>query len=102
MNDVMSEYPPPSASAIEKMLMDEMNLKYENFRNDALLKEIIHEELERMGGVAGLGSMTGWLMITKKELTNNIILRIEAVFNKEKKRIDSKLFFTHCLTTTSI
>lgn len=72
-------------SAMEKcsLSMDEVfrtisqNVKNEKPDvDDARLSEVILSELERMGGLDALGSMSGWLMFSRKQLLKNVMANL--------------------------
>lgn len=71
--EAMSYLPPPSEEEVYIIVFKDVKKKYPEFK-DARLIEIIKSELEKMGGVAGLGSQAGWLMMTRAALGDNVIL----------------------------
>lgn len=68
----MSYLPPPSAEQVYTIVFRDVKQNHPEF-NDARLVEIIKSELEKMGGVAGLGSQAGWMMMTRAALGDNVI-----------------------------
>ena len=74
MNDYLSESLPPSETEIKKILFDEIN-PYCKLEDEAITL-CINKAFEDFGGMDKIGSLTGWLMFSKKDLLQMTIKRL--------------------------
>lgn len=74
MNDYLSESLPPSETEIKKILFDE--IKTNNKSNDEEITLCINKAFEDFGGMDKIGSLTGWLMFSKKDLLQMTLARL--------------------------
>lgn len=81
MNEAMSFHNPPPEHVCKNILHNDVLEKYPNFDNKLLIN-IVDDEFKKYGGYKMLGSLTGWSMFSRKELTNNICIIVDS-YNKE-------------------
>ena len=80
MEAMSSQYPPPK-NVCKQILYDDIIKKYPDF-NKELLKTIVEDEFKKFGGYEMLGSLSGWVVFSRKQLTNNISTIVDS-YNKE-------------------
>lgn len=83
MMDALGDCPPPSAREACNVVFGDVKKIHPEFDNMRLI-EVIESELERMGGVAGLGSQAGWLMMTRAALGDNVIRVMKDELNHQQ------------------
>ena len=81
MNDYYSESLPPSESEIKNMLLNEMKKKNPNCK-EADIVQCVNKAFEDFGGMKNIGSLTGWLMFSKKELLQIATALLNCKMNK--------------------
>ena len=74
--DHYSDFPAPPVNEIQNNLSLKLK-EYFKKDNSNFYKNIIKNEIDKMGGHSSLGSLTGYSVFTSKELLNNSIRYIE-------------------------
>lgn len=87
MNDYYSEMNSPSEVEIKKILLDEIRIKYSSLKDDDII-QCVNKTFEDYGGMKNIGSLTGWLMFSKKELLQMISARLDC---KNNNTLDTNL-----------
>lgn len=88
MNDYYSEMNPPSEVEIKRTLFEETKTKYHPSLNEDDIMQCVNKAFEDFGGMKNIGSLTGWLMYTKKELLQMISARL---YCKNNNALDTNL-----------
>lgn len=81
MMEAMSFQNPPPEQVCKNILHKDVLQKYPNFDSELLIN-IVDEEFKKYGGYKMLGSLTGWNIFSRKELTNNICIIVDS-YKKE-------------------
>lgn len=88
MNDYYSEMNPPSEVEIKRILLDETKTKYHPSLSVDVIMHCVNKAFEDFGGMKNIGSLTGWLMFSKKELLQMISARLDC---KNNNTLDTNL-----------
>ena len=78
---------PPSEFEIKRTLFEETKGKHSSLNDDDIVR-CVNKAFEDFGGMKNIGSLTGWLMHTKKELLQMISARLDC---KNNNALDTNL-----------
>lgn len=77
MNDYYSNYSSPSEVEIKNTLFKEVQAKNPYCKKEDIMK-CIDEAFEDFGGLKNMGSLSGWLMYSKKALLQMVNARLNS------------------------
>lgn len=78
MNDYYSECDPPSEVEIKKTLLHETKTKHPYCKENDII-QCVDRAFEDFGGMKNIGSLTGWLMFSKKELLHMVFVQLNKI-----------------------
>lgn len=75
MNEYYSENTPPSEVEVIRYLIHETKRKHPSLNEDDII-QCVKKSFDDFGGIKEIGSLTGWLLISKNKLLHTISKRL--------------------------